>query len=64
MPHEPNPIEVDGPAFQVELEVFSGPLDLLLHLIESRQLDVLTVPLAEMADAFVEHLAAHRVAAD
>jgi segregation and condensation protein A len=64
MPREPIPIEVEGSAFWVELEVFSGPLDLLLQLIESRQLDVLTVPLAEMADAFVEHLAARPVAAD
>jgi segregation and condensation protein A len=59
---EPIPIEPEGPGFQLELEVFSGPLDLLLQLIESRQLDVLTVPLAEMADAYVEHLAAHPVA--
>jgi segregation and condensation protein A len=64
MPLEPIPIEVEGSAFQVELEMFSGPLDLLLQLIESRQLDVLTVPLAQMADAFVEHLADHPVAAD
>ena len=40
-------------AFEVRLDVFEGPLQLLLHLIESRQLDVLTVPLAELADAFV-----------
>ena len=59
---EPIPIEVETPAFQLELEVFSGPLDLLLQLIESRQLDVLTIPLAEMADAYVEHLAGHAVA--
>ncbi|MGH2446681.1 MAG: segregation and condensation protein A, partial [Candidatus Limnocylindria bacterium] len=32
-----------------------------LHLIESRQLDILTVPLAEVADAYVEHLANHPV---
>jgi segregation and condensation protein A len=62
MPLEPIPIEVDGTRFQVELEVFSGPLDLLLQLIESRQLDVLTVPLAEMADAYVEHLSGNPVA--
>ena len=43
------------------LPVFEGPLQLLLHLIESRQLDVLTVPLAEVADAYVEHLARHPV---
>lgn len=47
--------------FTVALPVFEGPLQLLLHLIESRQLDVLTVPLAEVADAYVEHLALHPV---
>jgi segregation and condensation protein A len=55
------PIEVGGPAFEVRLPVFAGPLQLLLHLIESRQLDVLTVPIAELADAYVEHLARHAV---
>ena len=47
--------------FTLTLPVFEGPLQLLLHLIESRQLDVLTVPLAEVADAYVEHLARHPV---
>lgn len=47
--------------FTVALPVFEGPLQLLLHLIESRQLDVLTVPLAEVADAYVEHLARNPV---
>jgi segregation and condensation protein A len=64
MPLEPIPIEVEPQPFELRLEVFSGPLDLLLQLIESRQLDVLTVPLAEMADAYVEHLANHPVLAD
>ena len=49
------------PAFEVQLPTFSGPLAVLLHLIESRQLDVLTVPLAELADAYVAHLAEHPV---
>jgi segregation and condensation protein A len=52
-----------APAFALELDVYSGPLDMLLQLIESRQLDVLTVPLAEMADAYVAHLAVHPVPA-
>src|SRR5918995_2060982 len=51
----------DGDAFTVALPVFEGPLALLLHLIESRQLDVLNVPLAEVADAYVEHLATNPV---
>jgi len=65
MPLEPIPIQSDpgaapAPAeFEVRLEVFAGPLDLLLRLIESRQLDVLTVPLADLADAYVAHLASH-----
>ena len=50
-----------SPASRCELPVFSGPLAVLLHLIESRQLDVLTVPLAELADAYVAHLAEHPV---
>lgn len=51
----------EGVEFTLALPVFEGPLQLLLHLIESRQLDVLTVPLADVADAFVEHLARHPV---
>jgi segregation and condensation protein A len=49
------------PGFEVDLPVFSGPLAVLLHLIESRQLDVLTVPLAELADGYIAHLATHPV---
>jgi segregation and condensation protein A len=55
------PLPVGEGEFTVALPVFEGPLQLLLHLIESRQLDVLTVPLAEVADAYVEHLARHPV---
>lgn len=76
MPPELEPIEIVGPSveavavhaagapepgFEVRLPNFSGPLAVLLHLIESRQLDVLTVPLAELADAYVAHLAEHPV---
>jgi len=50
-----------GPTFEVRLPTFSGPLAVLLHLIESRQLDVLTVPLADLADAYVAHLAENPV---
>ena len=72
MPLEPIPVQADAPAampvasdgasaFELRLPVFEGPLQLLLHLIESRQLDVLSVPLAEVADAYVAHLARHAV---
>ena len=42
---------------QVSLEAFDGPLALLLALIEARQLDVTTVPLGALADAYLDALA-------
>ena len=41
----------------VQVATFDGPLALLLALIEARQLDVLTVPLGGLADAYLEALA-------
>ncbi len=55
------PLAVGDAEFSLALPAFEGPLQLLLHLIESRQLDILTVPLADVADAYVEHLARHTV---
>jgi segregation and condensation protein A len=42
---------------QVQVAEFEGPLALLLALIEARQLDVLTVPLGALADAYLDALA-------
>ena len=42
---------------QVQVAEFEGPLALLLSLIEARQLDVLTVPLGALADAYLDALA-------
>jgi segregation and condensation protein A len=60
------PLGMPGPApdeqgFEVRLTVFTGPMALLLRLIESRQLDILTVPLADLADAYVAHLVGNPV---
>jgi segregation and condensation protein A len=45
-------------SIQVRLETWEGPLGLLLALIEARQLDVMTVPLGSLADAYLDALAA------
>jgi segregation and condensation protein A len=37
----------------VSTPVFEGPIDLLLHLVTSHELDVLDIPLAPVVDAFV-----------
>src|SRR5438105_15940637 len=45
--------------FQVRLEVFEGPLDLLLKLIERKQLEISKVSLAEVAEGFLAYLGEH-----
>jgi segregation and condensation protein A len=42
--------------YQVKLEVFEGPLDLLLHLIEHNELDITTISLARVADQYLAYL--------
>jgi segregation and condensation protein A len=44
-------------ATHVRMPDFDGPLALLLALIEARQLDVLTVPLGALAEAYLDALA-------
>ena len=46
----------DAPSFDVHLEVYTGPFDLLLGLIARRRLDVTEVALAQVTDEFVAHL--------
>jgi segregation and condensation protein A len=41
---------------EVKLRQFEGPLDLLLQLIEQRQLDISTVALAEVTDQYLGQL--------
>jgi segregation and condensation protein A len=43
-------------AYTVQLPVFEGPLDLLLHLIERAELDITHVALAQVTDQFLAAL--------
>jgi segregation and condensation protein A len=49
---------VTAPPFEVHLEVFSGPFDLLLRLIAKHELDVTEVALSAVTDEFVAHVRA------
>lgn len=44
--------------FQVTLDVFQGPFDLLLQLISRKRLDITEVALAEVTDEFIQHMRA------
>lgn len=45
-----------GPVLPVELPAFSGPLDLLLHLIRKNQLSIYDIPIALICDQYHESL--------
>src|SRR5579859_7675228 len=48
--------ETEQPNYVVRLPVFEGPLDLLLHLIEKRQMEITTISLLAVTDQYLEYL--------
>jgi segregation and condensation protein A len=49
--------QLESRPLRVSLDVFDGPLDLLLHLVKERQLDISTVPLALVAQQYFDYIA-------
>ena len=45
-------------AIPVKLEVFEGPLDLLLHLIEKNKIDIYDIPIVEITAQYLEYIKA------
>lgn len=43
--------------FSVDLDIFSGPLDLLLYLVRKHELDAVELPIARVIDQYLEHIA-------
>ena len=44
----------------VRLPIFEGPLDLLLHLIQQHELDILDIPIRFVTERFLHYLAVMR----
>jgi segregation and condensation protein A len=42
--------------YEVKLEIFEGPLDLLLHLIHKNEVDIFDIPIATITDQYLEYL--------
>jgi len=42
--------------YQVELDVFEGPLDLLLHLVKKHELSILDIPISFVTEKYLEYL--------
>ena len=43
-------------ALSVKLEVFEGPLDLLLHLIEKNKIDIYDIPIVTITDQYLDYI--------
>ncbi len=42
--------------YRVELDVYNGPLDLLLYLIKRDELDIYDIPLARITDSYMQYV--------
>ncbi len=42
--------------FRVELDVFRGPLDLLLYLVRKHEVEIVDIPIAPITEQFLDHL--------
>jgi len=50
--------------FEVHLDVYTGPFDLLLGLISKHKLDITEIALAKVTDEFIAHIKAHQASED
>ncbi|MFH1489467.1 MAG: segregation/condensation protein A [Pseudomonadota bacterium] len=46
----------DHTDYEVKLEIFEGPLDLLLHLIRKNEVDIFDIPVAVITDQYLAYL--------
>lgn len=44
--------------YKIKLEIFEGPMALLMHLIEKNQLDIYDIPIAMVTEQYLEYLQA------
>src|ERR1700722_10075353 len=43
--------------YRVQLDVFDGPLDLLLYLLKRDELDIYDIPIARITDSYMQYVA-------
>lgn len=48
-------------SYEVKLDAFEGPLDLLLHLIHRLEIDIYDIPMADLTLQYMEHIRAMQV---
>jgi len=46
----------DTADYRVQLEIFEGPLDLLLYLIKQQEIDIYDIPISEITDQYLQYV--------
>jgi segregation and condensation protein A len=60
--HElPKDLYIDPNALLVVLELFEGPLDLLLYLIRKQNIDILAIPIVDISNQYIAYINAMQV---
>ncbi|GBC77982.1 Segregation and condensation protein A [bacterium HR08] len=54
--HEREPERASLSPYTVKLDVFEGPLDLLLHLIKQEQVSIYDIPIARITEQYLDYL--------
>src|SRR4051812_29235893 len=49
-------LEGDSVEYRVELDVYNGPLDLLLYLLKRDELDIYDIPIARITDTYMTYV--------
>ena len=42
--------------YRVNLEIFAGPMDLLLHLVRKEEVDIYDIPIAKITDQYIRYI--------
>lgn len=42
--------------YEIRLQEFAGPLDLLLHLIKKHEIDIFDIPISQITDQYLEYI--------
>ena len=45
-------------SLEVKLQVFEGPLDLLMHLIDKNQIDIYDIPIVTITEQYLAYISA------
>jgi segregation and condensation protein A len=54
--NQPGPEPRTGVEYRVELEVYNGPLDLLLYLLKRDELDIYDIPISRITDSYLGYM--------